>query len=100
MGELPMQKILLIGELGEIIRSINECLVNDFQVQLCSEQMDMVKGMAKIVKPDMMIVCQIGIDELDHAIFTWAKEEMPKQIRFSTHIATTRNQIFRSSLPY
>ena len=39
-----MQKILLIGELGEIIRSINECLVNDFQVQLCSEQMDMVKG--------------------------------------------------------
>ena len=73
-----MQKILLIGELGEIIRSINECLVNDFQVQLCSEQMDMVKGMAKIVKPDMMIVCQIGIDELDHAIFTWAKEEMPK----------------------
>ena len=58
-----MQKILLIGELGEIIRSINECLVNDFQVQLCSEQMDMVKGMAKIVKPDMMIVCQIGIDE-------------------------------------
>ena len=29
-----MQKILLIGELGEIIRSINECLVNDFQVQI------------------------------------------------------------------
>lgn len=73
-----MQKILLIGELGEIVRSINECLVNDFQVQLCSEQIDMVKGMAKIVKPDLMIVCQIGIDELNDAIFSWAREEMPK----------------------
>ena len=37
-----MQKILLIGELEEIIRSVNECLENDFQVQICSEKIDMV----------------------------------------------------------
>ena len=73
-----MQKILLIGELEEIIRSVNECLENDFQVQICSEKIDMVRGMAKIVKPDMIIVCQIGIDELNYTIFTWAKEQMPK----------------------
>lgn len=41
-------KILLIGELEEIIRSVNECLENDFQVQICSEKIDMVRGMAKI----------------------------------------------------
>ena len=29
-----MQKILLIGELEEIIRSVNECLENDFQVRI------------------------------------------------------------------
>ena len=73
-----MQKILLIGELEEIIRSVNECLENDFQVQICSEKIDMVRGMAKIVKPDLIIVCQIGIDELNHTIFTWVKEQMPK----------------------
>lgn len=73
-----MQKVLLIGELGEIIRSVNECLVNDFQVQICSEKIDMIRGIAKIIKPDLIIVCQIGIDEFDHAIFTWAKEQMPK----------------------
>ena len=73
-----MQKILLIGELEEIIRSVNECLENDFQVQICSEKIDMVRGMAKIVKPDMIIVCQIGIDELNYTIFTWVKEQMPK----------------------
>lgn len=73
-----MKKILLIGELGEIIRSVNECLVKHFQVQICSEKIDMIRGMAKIINPDLIIVCQIGIDELDHAIFTWAKEQMPK----------------------
>ena len=72
-----MKKILLIGKLDEIIKSVNECLVKYFQVQICSEKIDMVRGMAKIVKPDLIIVCQIGVDELDYAIFTWAKEQMP-----------------------
>lgn len=73
-----MKKILLIGELGEIVRSVNECLMEDFQIQLCSVQIDMVKGMAKIIKPDLIIVCQIGIDEMDKVIFNWAKEQMSK----------------------
>lgn len=70
-----MKKILLIGELGEIVRSIHECLASNFQVQLCSAQIDMIKGMTKITKPDLLVVCQIGIDELDHAIFTWIREQ-------------------------
>lgn len=73
-----MNKILLVGELGDIVRSINECLMDDFQIQLCSEQIDMVKAMAKIVKPELIIVCHIGSDELDGKIFGWAKEEMPR----------------------
>lgn len=32
-----MEKILLIGDLGEIARSLNECLSDTFQVQLCAE---------------------------------------------------------------
>lgn len=31
-----MKKVLLVGELSEIVRSLNECLEGDFQVQLCS----------------------------------------------------------------
>lgn len=73
-----MKKILLIGELGEIVRSVNECIMNDFQVQLCSAQIDVIKGIAGIIRPDLIIVCQIGIDELDSAIFNWAKNEMSK----------------------
>ena len=72
-----MKKILLIGELGDILRSLNDCLVEEFQVQLCSEQVDMIRNMAKIVRPELILVCQIGVDELDHAIFSWIREQQP-----------------------
>ena len=63
-----MKKVLLIGKINEIVRSLNECLMSDFQVQICSEEIENVRGMLKIVKPDMVIVNQIGVDELDVAI--------------------------------
>ena len=72
------RKVLLIGELSEIVRSLNECLADDFQVQLCSEQIENVQGMVKIIKPDLIIICQIGIEEVDKAIFEFIKQKCPK----------------------
>lgn len=73
-----MKKILLIGELGEIVRSLNECLADTFQVQLCSGQIENIQAMVKITKPDMLIICQIGVEEIDSAIFTWIQEKIPQ----------------------
>lgn len=73
-----MKKIALIGELGEIVRSLNECLTEEFQVQLCSDQLENVKAMIKISKPDLIIICQIGVEEIDNAIFKWIQEECPQ----------------------
>lgn len=70
-----MKKVLLVGELSEIARSLNECLEGDFQVQLCSEELANVQAMVKITKPDMVIICQIGVEEIDNAIFTWLREK-------------------------
>lgn len=70
-----MKKVLLVGELSEIVRSLNECLENDFQVQLCSEELSNVQAMVKIIKPDLIIICQIGVGEIDNAIFTWLQEK-------------------------
>lgn len=70
-----MKKVLLIGELGEIARSLNECLIDDFQVQLCSEQLENIQAMVKIVRPDMLIICQIGMEEMDQRIFAWIHEK-------------------------
>lgn len=73
-----MKKILLIGELGEIVRSLNECLAGTFQVQLCSEQIENIQAMVKITKPDMIIICHIGIEDIDSVIFTWIQEKCSK----------------------
>lgn len=73
-----MKKILLIGELSEIARSLNECLTNDFSVQLCPEQLENAQAMVKITKPDMIIICQIGIEEIDTGIFEWIRDKCPQ----------------------
>lgn len=76
--EGKMKKILLIGELSEIAKSLNECLENDFQVQLCSEELENAKAMIKITKPDMVIFCQNGVEETDSALFEWFQEKCPE----------------------
>lgn len=70
-----MKKVLLVGELSEIVRSLNECLQDDFQVQLCSAELTNVQAMVKIIKPDLIIICQIGVEEIDNAMFTWLQEK-------------------------
>lgn len=69
------KKVLLVGELGEIVRSLNECLADDFQVQLCPEQLENVQSMVKIIKPELILICQIGVEEIDNAIFEWIQEK-------------------------
>ncbi len=70
-----MRKILLVGKLNEVIRSLNECLMGEFQVQLCAAQMKNVQGMVKIIKPEMIIFCEIGIEEVNTAILNWLQEK-------------------------
>lgn len=69
-----MKKVLLVGVLSDLIRSLDECLSDDFQVQLCSEQFENIQGMMKIIKPDLVVLCEIGIDEFDVEILEWFKE--------------------------
>lgn len=73
-----MKKILLVGELNEIMRSLNECLVQDFQVQICAEESENIKGMLKIIRPQLLIINLVGAENLDEAIFDWLQEKYPK----------------------
>lgn len=63
-----MKKVLLIGKFNKIIENLQECLISKFQVQLCSESVEMVQGMMKIVKPDMAIVCVIEAEDIDNKV--------------------------------
>ncbi|MGN0374675.1 MAG: response regulator [Butyrivibrio sp.] len=57
-----MKKILIIGTLNNILRSICECLTEDYNVQLCSDNIDDIKAMIKLLKPELVIVNEISLD--------------------------------------
>lgn len=74
-----MKRVLLIGNLGEIVRSLNECLADEYQVQLCSKQVANVQAMVKITKPELIIMCHVesGESDIDNSIFTWLYRKSP-----------------------
>ena len=72
-----MKRILLIGQIGEITRSINDGLSDAYRVQMCSEDMDLIRSMEKATNPNLIIFCQIGVEEVDKAFFLWVKKYRP-----------------------
>ncbi len=69
-----MKKILLIGKPGDIIRSISEYLDEHFMIQICFNQIDMMKDMTKVFRPDMLVYCQTSGEDVDGDAFYWLKE--------------------------
>ena len=70
-----MKKILLVGELGAVVRSLNECLCANYAVQICSKQLDNVQGMVKIIKPDMIVICQLEMEDKTPEIYQWLNSD-------------------------
>lgn len=63
-----MKRVLLIGELNQTVSTVNHYLQAKFQTQMCLDSLEMVKGMVKVYEPDMVVVCLVGVGELDHKI--------------------------------
>ena len=74
-----MKKIVLVGELNEIVRGLNECLSRDFQVQLCNEKPESVQGIVSIAKPYMVIISQISMETLDCRVLEWLNRNYTKK---------------------
>ena len=75
-----MKKILLIGELNQTIRMVNNYLQTKFITQVCVDNLEIVKGMIKVTSPEMAVVCLVGVGELDNKIldfFANAKVKIP-----------------------
>lgn len=73
-----MKKIVLVGELGEIAIVINKALGEAFKVQLCTANVENVKAMVRIIKPDMILLCDIGKDDIHTEVFEWIHTEVPQ----------------------
>ena len=64
-----MKTILLIGKIDDIARSLHECLIDTYNVQICSENVEHIQGMCRITNPAMVIVCQVSQDDEDASVF-------------------------------
>lgn len=64
-----MKRILLIGKLNNIVKDVNTYLSEHFSVQLCSENTNVVEGMLKITKPDLVLISLVGAYNMDPLIF-------------------------------
>ncbi len=72
-----MKKILLVGELNQIMSSLNTHLASKFQTQICMDNLDVVKAMLKVFRPDMVVSCLVGIGQMDSRIFDLFSERYP-----------------------
>ena len=68
------KKILLVGKISEILGSIHETLDAEFDVQLCAPQLNTMEGMVKVLRPALMVVCTIGVYNLDYEFISWIEQ--------------------------
>lgn len=70
-----MKKILLVGKLNGVVREMNQLLSQHFHVQLCSENANVLEGMMKIVKPDLVLISLIGAHDMDTSVFAMLSDQ-------------------------
>lgn len=68
-----MKKIMLIGKINRTLEDLNVCLTERFSVNVCGNSAELVKGMMKIFRPDMIVVSakDLGDEATDILDFFW-----------------------------
>ena len=72
-----MKNILLVGKLNDLMKDLNKNLSKHFYVQLGSENVETLSGMLKVVEPDLVIICLVGLYEGYDSIFQKFQNEYP-----------------------
>lgn len=62
-------KLLLVGSLNEALYSLNEYLLEDFEIQMCSENSKNVKDMIRLLRPSIIVFNVLEMNEVIKEIF-------------------------------
>ena len=73
-----MKSIFLIGKFNAVIQNISDTLSERFNVLLCSEYFEFVKGMLEAESPDLVMISLIGLDKSHTEIFNELKNKYPR----------------------
>lgn len=72
------KRIFLVGRFNVIVQGMNEYLSQYFNVQLCTDNHAIIKGMLDITVPDMVLISLIGMEKEHAKIFSLLKHDHSK----------------------
>lgn len=72
-----MKTILMIGKMNELMKDLHAYLRRYFRIQLCTENLDNVLGMIKVICPDLVLINLVGIFDMDTSIFERMSTDFP-----------------------
>ncbi len=55
-----MKKILFVAKMNDVVKNMNKALSEQFSVQLCTNNANVVNGMVDVVDPDLVLISMIG----------------------------------------
>lgn len=65
-----MKQVLMIGKFNSVFENIAADLKLKYHVQMCADNLDMVRSLLKINVPDAIVLCLIGLDTDGRKIMT------------------------------
>lgn len=68
------KKIILVGEFNDISKNINKALADDFNVQLCKDDIGIFEGMVKIINPNLIVINLADIGNDAYSIYAFLRE--------------------------
>ena len=58
-----MRKALIVGELNPVLMNINQCLINEFETQMCEADLETIKKMRKLLQPDLLVISRESMEK-------------------------------------
>ena len=74
-----MKNILIIGNSEEVRKKLRDCLQEIFQVYMCPLKQEDVKTMIEVIKPQLLLLCELGTgeEELENFSCCYRSLEVP-----------------------
>ncbi|MCM1303478.1 MAG: response regulator [Lachnospiraceae bacterium] len=66
---MDMKRILLVGKFNTTVQNLNRILGKEYQMQLASDNLEVVIGMLKMEEPDLILISTGGMEEYHRDIF-------------------------------
>lgn len=57
-----MKKIFLIGKFNPILEGVNNYLAQNYNVQVCVDNLELIQGMLKMNQPDLILYSMVGVE--------------------------------------